>query len=73
MRSAIEVQKNVREAVARAGIEAEIIKVEDVEKMTERGVMMTPALFIDGQPKAMGRIPSVEEIVSMLKDAGRKG
>ena len=63
------VEKNARDAVAKLGIEADIVKVEDLQEIIDRGVMMTPALFIDGDAKAVGRIPSVEEIMSMLKGA----
>lgn len=61
------VERNAQEAVAKLGIEAQVVKVEDIDEITNRGVMMTPALFIDGEPKAMGRIPSVDEIIRMLK------
>jgi len=60
-------EKNAREAVAELGIAAEVIKVEDMQEIVDRGVMMTPALYIDGEAMVVGRIPSVDEIKSMLK------
>ncbi|HOT06602.1 MAG: hypothetical protein A4E45_01436 [Methanosaeta sp. PtaB.Bin039] len=60
-------EKNVRKAVDEMGISAEVIKVESLQEILDRGVMMTPALYIDGQPKAVGRAPSVEEIKGMLR------
>lgn len=59
-------EKNVNKAISQIGIEAEVVKVMDLQEITERGVMMTPALFIDGEPKAIGRVPAVDEIIGML-------
>lgn len=60
-------EKNVNKAVSQVGIEAEVVKVMDLQEIMERGVMMTPALFIDGKPKAIGRVPGVDEIIGMLE------
>ena len=59
--------KNVEKAVSESGIQAEIIKIDSIQEIMERGVMMTPALFIDGESKMMGKTGSVEEIKKMLK------
>jgi small redox-active disulfide protein 2 len=59
--------KNVEKAVQESGIEAEIIKVDSIQEIVDRGVMMTPALYIDGKSMAVGRAASVEEIKKMLK------
>ena len=61
-------EKNAREAVAELAIAAEVVKVEDLQDIMDRGLMMIPALFIDGEAKAIGRVPSVEEIKSILKE-----
>lgn len=53
-------------AVADLGIECELTKVTDIMKITEYGVMMTPALVVDGQVKAYGKVPSQEELKGML-------
>jgi small redox-active disulfide protein 2 len=60
-------EKNVYQAVKESGIKAEVKKVDDLSEIMNRGVMMTPALLIDGEAKAVGRVPSVDEIKSMLK------
>lgn len=60
-------KKMVEKGVQEAGIEAEIIKVEDVNDITEKGVMMTPAVMVDGETKVEGKVPSVEEIKSWFK------
>ncbi len=62
-------ERNAAQAVRELGIEAEIIKVDDLVEITARGVMVTPALAIDGEIKCSGRIPSVEEIKGWLKGA----
>ncbi|NMC09458.1 MAG: thioredoxin family protein [Methanothrix sp.] len=59
--------KNVEKAVEESGISAEVIKVDSIQEIMERGVMMTPALYIDGQSKIVGRTATVEEIKRMLK------
>ena len=57
---------NAEKAVAEAGVQAEIVKVDDIVEIATRGVMMTPALLVDGEVKAVGKIPTVEEIKSWL-------
>ena len=55
------------EAAAKAlGIECDIMKVTDINEIMKFGVMMTPALAIDGQVKVVGKVPSPEEITKML-------
>lgn len=56
----------VQKAVKEMGIEAEIIKVEDIPSIMKYGVMSTPALVIDGQVKFSGKIASAAEIMRML-------
>ena len=53
---------NVQSAVREAGIEAEVVKVEDMDKITDYGVMTTPALVVDGVVKAAGKVSTDEEI-----------
>jgi len=57
---------NAEAAVKELNITAEISKVTDIDKITEYGVMMTPALVVDGAVKVVGRVPSVDEIKKML-------
>ncbi len=53
---------NVQSAVREAGIEAEVVKVDDMDKITDYGVMTTPALVVDGVVKAAGKVSTDEEI-----------
>ena len=55
------------EAAAKAlGIEYSIEKVTDITEIMAFGVMVTPALVVDGQVKAAGKVPSMDEIRKML-------
>jgi small redox-active disulfide protein 2 len=58
--------KNVEKAVSESGIQAEIVKVDSIQEIMDRGVMMTPALYVDGESKMMGRTATVEEIKKIL-------
>ncbi len=60
-------KEDVEVAVAELGIEAKVEKVEDIMKITEFGVMMTPALVVDGEVKVSGKVPSAEEIKGYLQ------
>jgi small redox-active disulfide protein 2 len=59
-------------AVIASGVAAEIEKVEKIDDIMKYGVMATPALVIDGEVKASGRIPPVSEIVSWITTAAVK-
>ncbi len=58
--------ENAQAAVKDAGIECEVVKVTDINEIMKFGVMLTPALAIDGQVKVVGKVPSPEEIKKML-------
>jgi len=57
---------NAEAAVKDLGIEYEIEKVSDINQIMKFGVMMTPALAVDGDVKAVGKVLSPEEIEKML-------
>lgn len=63
-------EKIVRKAVEELGIQAEIVKIEDLQQIIDKGVMMTPAVFIDGEAKIVGRIPSPDEVKKILQKRG---
>ena len=54
-------------AAKELGGEYEIVKVTDINEIMGFGVMMTPALAVDGEVKVAGKIPNVEEIKKMLE------
>ena len=59
-------EKIVKEAVAEAGVDASIEKVTDTMEIAGYGVMGTPAVVIDGEVKAVGKIPTKEDIKSWI-------
>jgi len=58
--------ENVKTAADELGLEYEIVKISDFNDMMKFGVMMTPALAIDGAVKAVGKVSTVKEIKAML-------
>jgi small redox-active disulfide protein 2 len=59
--------ENAQVAVREAGLDCEIVKVTDINEIMKFGVMLTPALAIDGQVKVVGKVPAPEEIKKMLR------
>lgn len=56
------------QAARELGNPYELVKVTEIEKIMGYGVMMTPALLVDGKVKVVGRVPSVEEAKRMLSE-----
>ena len=57
----------VRAAADSLGLSYEITHVRDINAIVQRGVMIPPALVVDGKVVVSGRLPSEAEIVSWLK------
>jgi len=55
-----------REAAESLGQDFEIVKISKVSEIMAHGVMLTPALVVDGEVKVVGKVPSKEEIMGML-------
>ena len=49
------------------GIDAEVVKMQDIKTITNYGVLVTPALVVDGVVKVAGKVPKVEEIKEWIK------
>ena len=58
--------ENAQEAVKALGLGAEVIKVEDLQQIMNAGVMITPAIAIDGEVKSAGKMLSVDEIKKII-------
>ena len=58
-------------AVKELGLDAELVKVTDINEIVNFGVMMTPALAIDGDIKVSGKVPGLEQIKDWITGAGR--
>jgi small redox-active disulfide protein 2 len=54
------------EAAKKTGVAYTLEKVTDINRIMTFGVMVTPALVIDGKVRCSGSVPSVEQIVTML-------
>ena len=59
--------KNAEEAAKQLGIEATVEKITDIGQITAFGVIMTPALAIDGEVKSVGKVLSAQEIKAFLQ------
>ena len=58
--------ENVQTAVRELGIKADIVKVEDIAKITEHNVLTIPALVVDGEVKSTGRLLGLDEIKQLI-------
>jgi small redox-active disulfide protein 2 len=64
-------EANARKALEETGKKAEVVKITEVDKIIEYGVMSTPALVIDSVVKSHGKIATVEEIKKFLSGGNK--
>jgi small redox-active disulfide protein 2 len=57
----------VQEVVAESAVAAEVEKVKDFQQIAAYGVMVTPAVVVDGEVKVAGKVPSKQEILTWLQ------
>ncbi len=62
----IKLAEAAADAAESLDIECEITKVTDIQKILAYGVMMTPALVVDGAVKVVGKVPSIEDLKKLL-------
>jgi small redox-active disulfide protein 2 len=62
-------ERNVIEAVTELGIEASISKLKDFKEFAKYGILMTPALVVDGKVVVTGKVPSVDELKIIISEA----
>lgn len=58
--------ENARQAAVELGLDCEIVKVTAINEIMKFGVMMTPALVVDGVVKVSGKVPAVSQLKEML-------
>jgi small redox-active disulfide protein 2 len=58
--------ESVKKAVQETGVDALVEKVEDIQTIMAFEILMTPGLVINGEVKAAGRVPNVDEIKKMI-------
>jgi len=61
-------EEHARQAAAEAGLDAEFVKVTDMDEIMEMGVMMTPALAIDGEVKSSGKVLTKDQITAIFRE-----
>ncbi len=61
-----QLEANAREALVKKGVAAEIEKVTNIDDIMAMGVMMTPALVIDGEVRSVGKVLSPDQIMAQL-------
>jgi small redox-active disulfide protein 2 len=64
-------EKMVKDALTELNIQAEVVKISDINEMVSRGVMFTPALIIEGNKKSEGKVPSSDDIKKWLKEGNK--
>ena len=64
--------KTVREVVKEMGLEGkvEVLEIHDLRELSNRGVLITPAVFVDGVKVCQGKVPNVKEIKGWLEGKG---
>jgi len=58
--------ENAQEAAKNLGAAADVVKVEDIQQIMNAGVMITPAIAVDGEVKSAGKVLSVDEIKKII-------
>lgn len=62
----VKLAEAANEAATQLGLEFELEKVQEIDRIIEFGVMMTPALVVDGRVKVTGRVPSIDELKTLI-------
>lgn len=62
-----ELERVTAAACAQLGIDADIEHVSDMARILSFGMVMTPALVVDGDLRLSGRVPSVDEVAGLLE------
>lgn len=61
-----ELMKRTQAAVQELGLNCRVEKVTDIQQITSYGVIITPALVVDGRVKVSGKVPSLDDLRKML-------
>jgi small redox-active disulfide protein 2 len=62
----VQLMKQTEQAIQELSLECSVEKITDIQKITSFGVMMTPALVVDGEIKVTGKVPSMDDLKKML-------
>ncbi|MCD6311891.1 MAG: TM0996/MTH895 family glutaredoxin-like protein [Elusimicrobia bacterium] len=61
-----QLEQNARDAVAESGVEIEVVKISELSDIMNYGVMMTPALAIDGKVRSTGKMLTKDDIKKLI-------
>lgn len=59
-------EEETRKAAGEIGLDCQIDKIEDIQKIMAYGVVMTPALVVDGKVAVTGKVPSIDELKKLI-------
>lgn len=63
-----EMESEVKKTLEEIGVEADVEKVEEMNKIMQYSILMTPGLVINGKVKVFGRVPSRTDIAKWIKE-----
>lgn len=66
----LKLEEMVKSTVSKLGLDADVYHIYDINKIMDYGVMITPALVIDGKVRISGKLPSESEMIDILKENG---
>ncbi|MGE5558313.1 MAG: thioredoxin family protein [Bacillota bacterium] len=56
----------IRDALAEMNVEAEVVKISDINAMLDKGIFKTPAVYLDGQKVLEGKVPTKDDVKTWL-------
>ena len=65
----VQLAENVQAAVDQVGVECEIEKITEINQIMQHGVMLTPGLVIDNEVRSSGKVPNVDQLKAILREA----
>ncbi len=68
-KNCVALKENTEAALKETGIDAEVVKVQDIKDIVSYGVMQTPALVIDEKVMSFGKVLKTNEIIKLLEKA----
>lgn len=63
--------ENTRKAASQSGVDVKVVKVDDLDRIAESGILSLPALVINGAVRVSGRNLAVDEIIRLIKENSR--
>ena len=63
----IRAYENIKKAAEELNVSPEVVKVEDMDEIISRGIMMTPAIAVEGEIKMSGKVPTVQQAKELMK------